>query len=170
MADLGKPRVQNRSQPRVVPTLIRMRPEQMGLARKSECESRADEESRPGDVGEYTGVYIISVAARLLEMHPQTLRKYERLGLVRPSRTIGMLRLYSDEDIEKLRLIKYLAENLGLNLAGVEFTLDLLSHLLEMRRRLSRMEKGDRFFAEVEREMAQLLQRLNLPLDEEPQA
>ena len=49
---------------------------------------------------ELVGVYIISVAARMLEMHPQTLRKYERLGLVRPSRTVGMLRLYSEEDIE----------------------------------------------------------------------
>ena len=142
----------------------------MGLARKSEAGSRADEETPPGDLGEYTGVYIISVAARLLEMHPQTLRKYERLGLVRPSRTIGMLRLYSDQDIEKLRLIRYLEESLGLNLAGVEFTLELLSHLLEMRQRLSRLEEGDRFFAVVELEMAQLLQRLNLPLDERPQA
>ena len=52
------------------------------------------------------GVYIISVAARLMEMHPQTLRKYDRAGLVRPSRTVGMLRLYSDADLVKLRIIK----------------------------------------------------------------
>ena len=51
------------------------------------------------------GIYVISVAARLLKMHPQTLRKYERAGLVRPSRTVGMLRLYSEEDIVRLRLI-----------------------------------------------------------------
>ena len=140
----------------------------MGLARKSK--GRADKETPPEDLGEYTGVYIISVAARLLEMHPQTLRKYERLGLVRPSRTIGMLRHYSEQDIEKLRLIRYLEENLGLNLAGVEFTLELLSHLLEMRQRLSRLEEGARFFAVVELEMVQLLQRLNLPLNERPQA
>ena len=94
----------------------------------------------------FQGVYIISVAARLLEMHPQTLRKYERLGLVQPSRTIGMLRLYSEEDIEKLRLIKHLEENLGLNLAGVGFTLDLLAHLLDMLQRFSRMEEAERFF------------------------
>ena len=60
------------------------------------------------------GLYVISVAARLLEMHPQTLRKYERSGLVRPSRTVGMLRLYSEEDIVRLRLIKHLVGDLGL--------------------------------------------------------
>ena len=65
------------------------------------------------------GLYVISVAARLLEMHPQTLRKYERAGLVRPSRTVGMLRLYSEEDIVRLRLIKHLVGDLGLNISGV---------------------------------------------------
>ncbi len=53
------------------------------------------------------GLYIISVASKMLSMHPQTLRKYERLGLIRPTRTHGMLRLYSDMDIEHLRMIKY---------------------------------------------------------------
>ncbi|MFN7978024.1 MAG: MerR family transcriptional regulator [Vicinamibacterales bacterium] len=62
----------------------------------------------------------ISVAARMLEMHPQTLRKYERLGLVQPARTIGSMRLYSDEAIERLRLIKLLVEDAGVNLAGVQ--------------------------------------------------
>jgi hypothetical protein len=61
------------------------------------------------------GLYIISVAARILSMHPQTLRKYERVGLVRPSRTVGMLRLYSEEDIAKLRMIKDLVDELRLN-------------------------------------------------------
>ena len=68
---------------------------------------------------EIQGVYIISVAARILEMHPQTLRKYERLGLINPDRTGGMLRLYSREDIRKIFLIRHLMDNLGLNLAGV---------------------------------------------------
>ena len=54
------------------------------------------------------GVYVISVASKMLSMHPQTLRKYERVGLVRPSRTDGMLRLYSQDDIARLKLIKYL--------------------------------------------------------------
>jgi MerR family transcriptional regulator/heat shock protein HspR len=62
----------------------------------------------------------ISVAARILDMHPQTLRKYERLGLVRPARTIGSMRLYSTEEIERLRLIKRLVEEDGVNLAGVQ--------------------------------------------------
>ncbi len=67
----------------------------------------------------------ISVAARLLDMHPQTLRKYERLGLVRPARTIGSMRLYSNEEIERLRLIKRLVEEEGVNLAGVQRLLAL---------------------------------------------
>jgi MerR family transcriptional regulator/heat shock protein HspR len=62
----------------------------------------------------------ISVAARMLSMHPQTLRKYERLGLVQPARTIGSMRLYSDAEIERLRLIKVLVEDAGVNLAGVQ--------------------------------------------------
>ena len=66
-------------------------------------------------------------------MHPQTLRKYERLGLVRPSRTVGMLRLYSQEDIERIKLIRHLQEDLGMNLAGVEVTMRVLYALAEMR-------------------------------------
>lgn len=121
--------------------------------------------SRPREI---QGVYIISVAARILEMHPQTLRKYERLGLINPSRTMGMLRLYSQEDIEKLKLIRHLEENLGLNLAGVEFTLELLTSLLEMLQRLSRMKEAQPFVGIMEREMAGLFRRLNLPLEEDP--
>lgn len=79
------------------------------------------------------GVYIISVAARILSMHPQTLRKYERVGLVRPSRTVGMLRLYSEEDIAKLRMIKYLVDELRLNLAGVEMALAVFDRLMAAR-------------------------------------
>ncbi len=78
---------------------------------------------------EFTGVYIISVSARLLEMHPQTLRKYERVGLVQPSRTGGHLRLYSNEDLLRLRVIRRLVEELGLNLAGVRLVLDLVGPL-----------------------------------------
>lgn len=75
------------------------------------------------------GVYIISVAARILRMHPQTLRKYERVGLVRPSRTVGMLRLYSERDLAKLRMIKHLVDELRLNLAGVEMALAVFDRL-----------------------------------------
>ena len=85
-------------------------------------------------VEDIEGVYIISVAARILEMHPQTLRKYERVGLVRPSRTVGMLRLYSEEDIARIRLIKHLVGDLGLNLAGVQLALEMFNHLIRTRR------------------------------------
>ena len=67
----------------------------------------------------------ISTAARMLGMHPQTLRKYERLGLVRPARTIGSMRLYSRDEIERLRFIKRLVEELGINLAGVQQLLEI---------------------------------------------
>jgi hypothetical protein len=89
-------------------------------------------EEHEQDTEELRGLYIISVAARLLQMHPQTLRKYERMGLVTPSRTMGMLRLYSQEDILKLRLIKHLVEELKLNLAGVELTLSVVQRLLDL--------------------------------------
>jgi MerR family transcriptional regulator/heat shock protein HspR len=62
----------------------------------------------------------ISVAAEMLGMHPQTLRKYERLGLIQPSRTIGSMRLYSRDELQKLRLIKHLVDEAGINLAGVQ--------------------------------------------------
>lgn len=62
----------------------------------------------------------ISMAAEMLDMHPQTLRKYERLGLIQPSRTVGSMRLYSREEVERLRLIKRLVDDMGINLAGVQ--------------------------------------------------
>lgn len=81
-------------------------------------------------------LFVISVAARLVEMHPQTLRKYEREGLVAPSRTTGNLRLYSDSDIERLRQVKYLVEERGLNLAGVQLALELTAKLKDVRSRI----------------------------------
>lgn len=93
-----------------------------------------------GPQGRIEGVYIISVAARILEMHPQTLRKYERAGLVRPSRTVGMLRLYSEEDIARLRLIKHLVGELGLNVAGVQLVIGLFNRLLEAKAGVSEVD------------------------------
>ena len=84
--------------------------------------------------------YMISVAAELVGMHPQTLRIYEQRGLVRPKRTAGNTRLYSDQDVERLRLIQRLTTEIGLNLAGVEQVLALEDELQRMRRRLDRME------------------------------
>src|SRR5881628_1887701 len=69
--------------------------------------------------------YFISVAARMLGMHPQTLRKYERLGLVQPSRTIGSMRLYSRDELERLKVIKRLVDDAGINLAGVQRLLSI---------------------------------------------
>ena len=79
-----------------------------------------------------SGVYIISVAARLADMHPQTLRKYERAGLIRPSRTGGALRLYSDSDVRRLRIIRRLVGDLGLNVAGVGVVLEIVRRLQEV--------------------------------------
>lgn len=95
---------------------------------------------RNSGLEEMEGVYIISVAARILDMHPQTLRKYERVGLVRPSRTVGMLRLYSPEDIARLTLIKHLVGELGLNLAGVQLALRVFNQLILIRGRTSKLE------------------------------
>lgn len=85
-------------------------------------------------------LYVISVAARLLELHPQTLRKYEREGFVAPSRTTGNLRLYSAEDLESLRQVKHLVETRGINLAGVELALQVTKRLHDVHRQLSAMD------------------------------
>jgi MerR family transcriptional regulator/heat shock protein HspR len=75
----------------------------------------------------------ISVAARMLGMHPQTLRKYERLGLVQPTRTIGSMRLYSREELERLKAIKRLVDDGGINLAGVQRLLSIAEVVQRMR-------------------------------------
>lgn len=78
-------------------------------------------------------LYFISMAARLLDMHPQTLRKYERLGLVRPTRTVGSMRVYSREELERLKLIKRLVEEDGVNLAGVQRLLTIAEAVQRLR-------------------------------------
>ncbi len=75
----------------------------------------------------------ISMAARMLGMHPQTLRKYERLGLVRPSRTIGSMRLYSRDELERLKIIKRLVDDAGINLAGIQRLLSIAEVLQRIR-------------------------------------
>jgi MerR family transcriptional regulator/heat shock protein HspR len=102
-------------------------------------------------------LFVISVAARLVEMHPQTLRKYEREGLVAPSRTSGNLRLYSDSDIEQLRQVKYLVEQRGLNLAGVQLALELTRQLQRIR---ARQAKGDVSRSERLVDLDDILRRL----------
>lgn len=82
--------------------------------------------------GEATGYFVISVASRMLGVHAQTLRSYERQGLVTPSRTKGRIRLYSLGDIQRARLIRRLIEDLGVNLAGVEVIMHLTDRIREL--------------------------------------
>ena len=86
--------------------------------------------------------YMISVAAELVGMHPQTLRMYENRGLVQPARTPGGTRLYSDRNLERLRLIQQLTTELGLNLAGVEHVLRLEDELRKLQAQLAEIEHG----------------------------
>ena len=110
--------------------------------------------------------YMISVAADLVGMHPQTLRIYESKGLIRPKRTAGNTRLYSEADIERLRLIQQLTNELGLNLAGVEQVLRLEDELQRMHRRLDRMERQMReAISEVHRQYRRDLVPWKPPID-----
>jgi MerR family transcriptional regulator/heat shock protein HspR len=93
--------------------------------------------------------YVISVAAKLVCLHPQTLRYYERLGLVKPDRTEGRIRLYSRRNIERLRKIARLTEDLGVNLAGVEVILNMTQRVAELQDELE--AERQRFEAEIER-------------------
>ena len=90
-------------------------------------------------------VFMISVAAELAEMHPQTLRMYERRGLIRPQRSSKSTRLYSLDDVERLRRIQQLVGECGLNLAGVERVLEMEEQVNQLQRRLDQLQ------AEVER-------------------
>ncbi len=102
-------------------------------------------------------LYLISMAARLLEMHPQTLRKYERLGLVRPSRTVGSMRLYSHDELDRLRLIKHMVDEVGINLAGVQRLLSI-AEVVERLRPLADDETLPR--SEARRRLSQEIARL----------
>src|SRR4051795_2912538 len=97
------------------------------------------------------GVYMISVAAELAGMHPQTLRIYESRGLITPKRSSGNTRLYSQEDVERLRRIQELTTELGMNLAGVEKVFELEEELDRMRKRMRSLEKQAE---KLEQEMA----------------
>src|SRR6059058_5876314 len=97
------------------------------------------------------GVYMISVAAELAGMHPQTLRIYESRGLIQPKRSSGKTRLYSQDDVDRLRRIQELTSEMGMNLAGVEKVFELEEELDRMRARMARLQsKTD----ELEQEMA----------------
>ena len=100
----------------------------------------------------------ISMAAEILGMHPQTLRKYERLGLVQPSRTIGSMRLYTQDELERLRTIKHFVDELGINLAGVQ---RLLSIAEAMQRIRPLMDEGALSTGAGRRQLLTEMRRLN---------
>ena len=101
-------------------------------------------------------LYFISMAARLLDMHPQTLRKYERLGLVCPTRTVGSIRVYTDDELERLRLIKHLVEEVGVNLAGVQRLLSIA----EVVQRIRPLIKQDPARSDSRRRVAKEIERI----------
>jgi MerR family transcriptional regulator/heat shock protein HspR len=119
-----------------------------GGGRKNRGEQQIDQER---------GVFMISVAAELAEMHPQTLRMYETRGLITPKRSPKNTRLYSQADVERLRRIQQMTGDQGLNLAGVETVLDLERRLERMRLDMVRMRKRA---AEMESRMTEELERL----------
>lgn len=108
---------------------------------------RLDDKMRP--------VFMISVAAELAEMHPQTLRMYERRGLIRPRRSSKSTRLYSMDDVERLRRIQQLVAECGLNLAGVERVLEMEEQVAQLQRRLNELQ------ADMERLAAQAREELD---------
>ena len=105
-------------------------PHQLSGSQRSQARVRATD-----------ALYVISVAARLVEMHPTTLRKYERVGFLEPSRTPGRTRLYSLDDIRRLRQIKRLVEERDMNLAGVQMALDLTEQLAEIAQAIEQAPK-----------------------------
>ena len=102
-------------------------------------------------------LYFISMAAELLDMHPQTLRKYERLGLVQPARTIGSMRVYTRDQIERLRLIKHLVDEAGVNLAGVQRLLSIAESVQRIRPLVS----GEGNAREARRRLMQEIDRIS---------
>ncbi len=86
-------------------------------------------------------VYLISVVATMLNIHPQTLRQYEREGLVEPSRTQGRMRLYSQRDIDRMKLILRLTRQMGVNLAGVDIVLQLKEQIDEMQKEIDQLRE-----------------------------
>jgi MerR family transcriptional regulator, heat shock protein HspR len=111
------------------------------------------------------GVYMISVAAELAGMHPQTLRIYEARGLITPKRSPKQTRLYSQEDVERLRRIQELTSELGMNLAGVERVFELEDEVERMRRRIRNLERhAQRVQNELQKELERVRRSLKYEL------
>jgi MerR family transcriptional regulator/heat shock protein HspR len=94
--------------------------------------------------------YVISIAARMVGLHAQTLRYYERVGIIEPSRSRGNRRLYSADDIERLKRIKTLMNDLGVNLAGVEVIIRMSKRMIEMEHQIQEMEERIKRLTEAE--------------------
>jgi MerR family transcriptional regulator, heat shock protein HspR len=114
-----------------------------------------------GGIDSQRGVFMISVAAELADMHPQTLRMYEARGLITPKRSPKKTRLYSQNDVERLRRIQRMTSEEGLNLAGVEAVLEMEDQVTRMRKELERMRERTR---ELEREMNEEVERVRRSL------
>jgi MerR family transcriptional regulator/heat shock protein HspR len=116
---------------------------------------------RERPIDEERGVFMISVAAELADMHPQTLRMYEARGLITPKRSPKNTRLYSQADVERLRRIQRMTSEEGLNLAGVEAVLEMESAVERMRSEMSKMRRRA---DEMERQLLEELERLRRSL------
>jgi MerR family transcriptional regulator/heat shock protein HspR len=125
--------------------------------RKHDNGERAEARPDAERIDEERGVFMISVAAELAHMHPQTLRMYEARGLITPKRSPKNTRLYSQADVERLRRIQQMTSDAGLNLAGVETVLEMEATVERMRAEMRRLRKRA---DEMERRMKQELQRL----------
>jgi MerR family transcriptional regulator, heat shock protein HspR len=129
--------------------------------RSRDRKGRSAEVEREQRIDQERGVFMISVAAELAEMHPQTLRMYEARGLITPKRSPKNTRLYSQADVERLRRIQQMTSDEGLNLAGVETVMELERRLERMRAEMTKMRKRA---AEMEKRMSEELERLRRSL------
>ncbi|MEK6277973.1 MAG: helix-turn-helix transcriptional regulator [Actinomycetota bacterium] len=136
----------------------------MSQGRSSGPRKRTRRDAQGGQLDESRGVFMISVAAELAEMHPQTLRMYEVRGLITPQRSPKNTRLYSQRDVERLRRIQQMTSEEGLNLAGVETVLELEKTVAKMRAELRRMRKRA---AEMEQRMLEEVEQVRRSLKAE---
>lgn len=131
------------------------------MAERSDGRRRVRRQRIEATIDEERGVFMISVAAELAEMHPQTLRMYEARGLVSPKRSPKNTRLYSQRDVERLLRIQQMTSEEGLNLAGVETVLDMEARVEKMRSELEAMRKRAN---QLEREMATEVEKVRRSL------